>query len=327
MPLVVAVDCGASAADTFRTVLEGEASFACVGYGGSDDVAVIDGAAVVVLRSLHELSGSVAHKLGGVRAVVLTAPAASWQAEEELAAELRVRRLLRAQPPGHLADERADTELALLLALARRTAYVAADLQRGTWLPPHASYARSRRCSALTVALVGLDESTAGVARRCAAFGMTVLFSHPLACASSGGDEALVAGATAAGAAPAASLAELLGRADAVCLHAPPEAGVVLGADELALLHPGALLVSTSATGLDAAALKKALLAGALAGAALDSPEAEAFLEATAREQRGLILTMRCASHSDEAAAEAAAPAARVALEAIRDGPASDDAQ
>jgi phosphoglycerate dehydrogenase-like enzyme len=300
------VDCLAQHQEEVRSVLGSEASFTGVGYGydSSSGVELLDSAAVVILRSLLELSGAVACKLSKVQAVVLTAPAPSWPAEEELAAELRVRRLLRAQPATCLAEERADTELALLLSLVRRTAYVSAELQHGAWLPPHAAYAHSRRCSALTCALVGLDESTAGVAKRCAAFGCTVLFCHPLPGASCEDDDALVAAAYAAGAVPVPTLAELLTRADAVCLHSPPSAGVVLGAAELQLLHPGAMLVCTGpSAGLCTASLKKALLAGALAGAALDAPEAEAFLEATAREQRGLILTMRCAAHSEEAAA------------------------
>jgi phosphoglycerate dehydrogenase-like enzyme len=235
-----------------------------------------------------------------------------------------VRQLLRASPPEALAEERADTELALLLSLARRTAAVSRELQRGAWLPPHAAYRGARRCSALTIGLVGLDEAAAGVAKRCAAFGMRVLYTHPCGAGEEGDSapesaDALRAAAEAHGAVASPSLAQLLALSDAVCLHTHPSAGNVLGAAELALLPPGSLLLCTGASGVDLAALKKALQSGALGGAALDSPEAEAFLEATAREQRGLILTQRCCAHSAEAEADSAAPAAKLALAVLRE--------
>jgi len=65
-------------------------------------------------------------------------------------------------------------------------------------------------------------------------------------------------------------LDDLLRRSDAVSLHlrATPEARGIIGARELALMRPGAILINTGRGGLvDQAALAAALMSGQLAGA------------------------------------------------------------
>jgi phosphoglycerate dehydrogenase-like enzyme len=75
-----------------------------------------------------------------------------------------------------------------------------------------------------------------------------------------------------------ATLAEALERADVVTLHAAltPSTRHLLGAPELALVRPHAVLVNTSRGGLvDEAALTDALASGRLAAAGLDVFETE----------------------------------------------------
>lgn len=72
---------------------------------------------------------------------------------------------------------------------------------------------------------------------------------------------------------PAASLDELLGQADILTLHLPlsPETRGLVGADQLARLPVGAIVVNASRGGIvDEVALCAALASGHLAGAALD---------------------------------------------------------
>ncbi len=69
------------------------------------------------------------------------------------------------------------------------------------------------------------------------------------------------------------ALDELLRQSDVVTLHAPdsPDGRPLLGAPQLAMMKPSALLVNTAAAGLvDTEALVAALRAGGIAGAALD---------------------------------------------------------
>ncbi len=72
---------------------------------------------------------------------------------------------------------------------------------------------------------------------------------------------------------PILSIEEVLKQSDAVSLHIPAQAdgNPVIGADELALMKPGALLLNAARGGVvDEDALIAALDSGALAGAALD---------------------------------------------------------
>lgn len=72
---------------------------------------------------------------------------------------------------------------------------------------------------------------------------------------------------------PILSMEEVLKQSDAVSLHIPAQADgkPVIGADELALMKPGALLLNAARGGVvDEDALIAALDSGALAGAALD---------------------------------------------------------
>jgi hypothetical protein len=164
LPLVVAVDCLAEHAALLRRTLSSVAAVEGTGAGWGAAAAPQDrvsGAALVLARSLHELSPGVLALLRGVPAVVLLCP---WEGstEEALGAELGIRRVVRAGPPAD--EERADTALALLLALARRTHALAREVARGAWLPAPSAYRGARRCAGLHLALVGLDGCAAGSA-------------------------------------------------------------------------------------------------------------------------------------------------------------------
>ena len=89
-------------------------------------------------------------------------------------------------------------------------------------------------------------------------------------------------------------LADLLPGADVVSLHTPltPQTRHLVGADELALLRPTAVLVNTArGPVVDEAALVAALEAGALAGAALDVYEREPEVTEALRALPNVVLT------------------------------------
>jgi hypothetical protein len=167
------VDCLAEHAAALRGVLGAGAALAGTGTGwGAAGVPpeVLSSAAVVLARSLHELSPGALSHMRGAAAVVLLSP---WEGatEEALAAELGVGRVLRATPPAD--EERADTVLALLLSLLRRTHALSRAVARGAWLPPPAAYRGARRCAGLHLGLVGLDGCVCAScrARACVACG------------------------------------------------------------------------------------------------------------------------------------------------------------
>jgi (S)-sulfolactate dehydrogenase len=101
-------------------------------------------------------------------------------------------------------------------------------------------------------------------------------------------------------------LAPLLGEADVVSLHVPltPETRGLIGADALAGMKPGAVLINAARGGVvDEAALAAALRAGRLGGAALDVFAEEPLSAGSASafaELPNLVLTPHIAGVTEE---------------------------
>jgi len=153
----------------------------------------------------------------------------------------------------------AELALGLMLAAARRIPQGDADIRAGGFQERVAAgYALEGR----TLGIIGVGRIGTRVAQYGRALGMQVLgWSRTLT-----PEKAAAAGVTAAG------KQQLLRAADVVSLHVTysPAARHLLGAAELALMKPGALLVNTARGPLvDEAALLAALQAGRLS-AALD---------------------------------------------------------
>lgn len=154
----------------------------------------------------------------------------------------------------------------LLLALARQIPQEHANLRAGgaQW-QTSLGFDLARK----TIGIIGLGNIGQVVARYARAFDMSVLAWSPNLTAER---------CEAAGARLAPSLDALMAESDVVTLHmvlAPSTRGMI-GAREIGLMKPAALLVNTSRGPLvDAAALQAALREGRIGGAALDVFEEE----------------------------------------------------
>lgn len=160
-----------------------------------------------------------------------------------------------------------------------------------------------------TLFLVGFGRIGRLVAGMAAAFGMRVLALDPFQSA-----DAIRAG----GAEPVPALTDGLQAADAVSLHVPKAGNKpLIGADELALMKPGAILVNTSRGGLiDEDALADALDAGRIAGAGLDVFEAEpAAADGRLLRSSRTVLSPHLAGLTEECAARMGEMAARNILD------------
>lgn len=147
----------------------------------------------------------------------------------------------------------------LMLASARNIIFHNAATQAGGWDRTRLGLELAGR----RLGLVGYGRIAQTVARIALAIGMKVSAYSPNLAAR--GDIAPVG--------RAASLHELLANSDVVSLHAPmsQQNRQMIGAAELALLGPEAILVNTARGGLiDEAALADVLRAGRIHGAALD---------------------------------------------------------
>jgi glyoxylate reductase len=159
--------------------------------------------------------------------------------------------------PDVLTDATADIAFALLLALARRIVPGADAVRSGAWTTWEPAKDLGADLAGATLGIVGRGRIGEAVARRAEGFGMDVIHSSR----SSG-----------------VPLAELLQRADFVSVHTPltPETRHLADARFLAAMKPTALLVNTARGGVvDQDALRAALHAGEIAGAALDVTDPE----------------------------------------------------
>jgi glyoxylate reductase len=159
--------------------------------------------------------------------------------------------------PDVLTDATADLAFALLLALARRIPEGAAQVREGRWRTWEPAEGLGADLTGATLGIVGRGRIGAAVARRAAGFGMEVLASSRRS---------------------GMPLEELLERADFVSLHCPltPATRHLIGTEALRRMRPEAYLINTARGGVvDQTALRLALIAGEIAGAALDVTDPE----------------------------------------------------
>lgn len=159
----------------------------------------------------------------------------------------------------------AEHTIGLMLALARHIPRADATMKAGQWAKKQLQGIELR---GKTLGLVGLGRIGSAVARRARAMEMAVLAYDPF----------MIEGHAASLGVQSVSLETLLVQADFVSLHVPltPQTKDMIGRPELAQMKPSARLINTARGGVvDEEALLEALIAGWLAGAALDVFERE----------------------------------------------------
>jgi D-3-phosphoglycerate dehydrogenase len=194
--------------------------------------------------------------------------------------------------PDYCVEEVAAHSLALLLSLLRKVAEGDRYVRNGGWkitaLKP------VRRISSLTIGQIGFGRIAQRLASTLRELGCTVIASDPYVSPGPDGPEMV-------------SVEELLGRADAVLIHAPltPETSGLIDAAKLELMQPHAVLVNTSRGGLVVLEnLLEALRSDRIAGAALDVFDTEPLDTARIEGVPRLIVTPHMGYYSDEAIAE-----------------------
>ena len=216
-------------------------------------------------------------------------------------AEATRRGIVVSNTPDVLTEATAELTIALMLALLRRV--VEGDRlvrRRDEWaLAP--TFMLGEGLAGKTLGIVGLGRIGREVARLGEAFGVRVVHTR-----GSGPYEEL-------------PLDRLLAEADVVSLHVPltPETRQLIGAPELALMRPSAVLVNVSrGPVVDEAALVDALVEGRIAGAALDVYEHEPEVSAGLLLLENVVLSPHLGS-STHVAREAMGMLCADALEAV----------
>ncbi len=157
----------------------------------------------------------------------------------------------------------AEMALALLLAAAKRLVPIDQALRRDDWTPRYAPVPVVT-LDGRSALILGLGAIGRRVARVCAALGMRVRAVRRSAAGASAGEAEVF---------PPDALRDLLPQTDALIVALPltPETRGLIGAAELALLPPRALLVNVGRGPIvDEAALYSALAGGRLGAAGLD---------------------------------------------------------
>jgi glyoxylate reductase len=170
--------------------------------------------------------------------------------------------------PGILTETTADLAFALLMAAARRVVEGADYVRAGRWRTWGPTLLLGRDLHGATLGIVGFGRIGQAVAARARGFGMRVLATarHE--------DEAAAEVLDA----DYRDLDDLLAASDFVSLHVAltPETTGLIGARELGLMKPEAILVNTArGPVVDTGALTVALRDGRLGGAALDVTDPE----------------------------------------------------
>jgi D-3-phosphoglycerate dehydrogenase/C-terminal binding protein len=215
--------------------------------------------------------------------------------------------------PHYGTDEVADHTVALALALVRDLPGLQRHTRDGGW--DWRAIGNARRLRGKTWGLIGFGRIGTAVGQRARAFGMEVAFydpyNHPGIEKAFGFERHL-------------SLDSLLGAADIVSVHVPLNAGTanLLGAAELRLLKPDAVLVNTARGGLiDLDALPDALAEGRPARLGLDVVAGEPDVPEWMREDPRVLLTPHAAFYSVESLIELRSRAAEAVLQLITGQP------
>jgi glyoxylate reductase len=178
------------------------------------------------------------------------------------------RGILVCNTPGTLTETTADQAWALLLAAARNVAQGDRFVRSGAWKKYEPALLLGADVHGATLGIIGLGAIGTAVARRAAGFGMRLLYTG----------RSRKADVEAATGAEFRSLDELLQEADFVSINCAltAETRGLIGARELALMKPTAILVNTARGAIvDQAALARALKEGRIAAAGIDVYEQE----------------------------------------------------
>ena len=195
--------------------------------------------------------------------------------------------------PGVLTDSVADYSMGLIIATCRRMTEGEAYLRKGEWKGTFLKQMLGQDVHGATLGIFGFGRIGQAIARRARGFDMKIRY-HSRSRAAAGAENE--SGAVYTG------KEELLRTADVVLLILPftPETQHFIGAKELALMKPGAVLVNMARGGIvDDAALIYALKKKTIWAAGLDVYENEPRLNPGFLDLANVVLSPHIASASE----------------------------
>ncbi|ESQ36782.1 hypothetical protein EUTSA_v10007060mg [Eutrema salsugineum] len=257
----------------------------------------IESATAVILHSLAYLPRAAQRRLRSHQ-LILCLGSADRAVDSTLAADLGLRLV---HVDTSRAEEIADTVMALILGLLRRTHLLSRHaLSASGWLGSLQPLCRGmRRCRGMVLGIVGRSVSARYLASRSLAFKMSVLYFD----VPEGDEERIRPSRFPRAARRMDTLNDLLAASDVISLHCAltNDTVQILNAECLQHIKPGAFLVNTgSCQLLDDCAVKQLLIDGTIAGCALDGAEGPQWMEAWVKEMPNVLILPRSADYSEE---------------------------
>jgi D-3-phosphoglycerate dehydrogenase len=213
--------------------------------------------------------------------------------------------------PGGNTVSTAEHTMALLLALSRCVYPACSSLKGGKW--DRKSF-MGTQLAGKTIGVIGLGRVGIEVARRCAAFGMTVLGYDPYLTPERAKQHPVTL---------VADVGELYTRADYITVHVPvtDQTRGMIGASQIARMKDGVRLINCARGGIiDEAALAAAIRAGKVAGAALDVFEQEPPRNRELVELEHVLCTPHLGASTEEAQLSVAVEAVELIADALLRG-------
>jgi lactate dehydrogenase-like 2-hydroxyacid dehydrogenase len=245
--------------------------------------------------------------LGGVRSISNVAVGFD---NIDVAAATR-KGILVTNTPDVLTDTTADFAFALLMAAARRVVEGHHYVHSGKWRKWYIDLLVGHDIHHRTIGIFGMGRIGQAMARRAGGFSMRILyhdaFRAPEAIERSLGLEFV-------------SAEDLLRQSDFISLHVPllPETRKMIGAEQLRMMKPNAILVNTSrGPVVDEGALAEALERKVIAGAGLDVFEQEPQVHPLLLKLENVVLAPHIASASIDTRRKMSLMAAENALAAL----------
>lgn len=219
------------------------------------------------------------------------------------------RRIFVTNTPDVLTETTADLAFALILATARRVGEGDRLVRSGRWAGWGPLEMLGRDVHGATLGILGAGRIGSAVGKRAVGFGMTVLYSDPLASAEMeelGGERV--------------ELDRLLDKSDFLSIHVSLNERThhLIGAQELARMKPSACLVNTArGSVIDEAALVEALRRGRPGCAGLDVYEREPALTPGLTDLDNVVLLPHLGSASERTRGSMARLAAENVIAAL----------
>lgn len=285
-----------------------------VDYVDSDDGLAADellrrleGKQAVVSQLTDRFDASVIERLEGVRSISNVAVGFD---NIDVAAATR-KGILVTNTPDVLTDTTADFAFALLMAAARRVVEGHHYVHSGKWRKWYIDLLVGHDIHHRTIGIFGMGRIGQAMAKRAGGFSMRVLYHDamraPEALERSLGLEFM-------------SAEDLLRQSDFITVHVPllPETRKMIGAAQLRMMKPTAILVNTSrGPVVDEAALAEALDRKIIAGAGLDVFEQEPSVHPLLLKLENVVLAPHIASASIDTRRNMSLMAAQNALSAL----------